>query len=89
MLWDKINAVGSFDGGSPSSTVVKYYQDKDKWTCVKSMPTARLSAGVGVINDKIYLVGGYGKDGICKVVECYDVHTDSWSVLSDMNVGRQ
>ena len=56
---------------------------------MRSMPRARSRACVGVINDKMYVVVGYDGSGVVlKVVECYDVKTDSWSRVRDMNVGR-
>ena len=54
------------------SCVEKYDPDEDRWTSVRSMSTALQYAGIGVINDKLYVVGGHNiRDGSpIKVVIC-------------------
>ena len=86
---DDICTVGGHDKSSALSGAEKYNQDEDRWTHVRSMSTARCDAGVCMINDKIYVVGGYdGRGVVYKCAECYNVKTDSWSRVRDMNVGR-
>lgn len=49
------------------------------------MPTARKEAGVGVIDGKLYVVGG--RDGdyqLLSVMEAYDPATDSWTTLAPL-----
>ena len=57
---------------------------------MRSIPTGRYGAGVGCLGDMMYVVGGWGGGGgsVIKSVEVYNVDTDSWSKVRDMDVGR-
>lgn len=46
------------------------------------------SAAVAVINDKLYVAGGYGKGMKENEVEVFDPATGTWTVLAPMQVGR-
>lgn len=49
------------------------------------MPTARSSFGVGVVNKKIYAIGGFP---ITNVNEEYDPSTDTWTIRKPMPTAR-
>ena len=50
-----------------------------KWVYVSDMINERFSHSVGVLQDKIYVVGGINSKGnAVKVIECYDPSTDVW-----------
>lgn len=59
----------------------------NKWETRSPMPTARNHAAVGVVNDKIYVIGGrLGAGFITRasntdIVEAYDPATDQWGAL--------
>mgnify|MGYP000350325636 FL=1 len=55
-----------------------------QWNFVASMTTARSTVGVAVLNGKLYAVGG--RDGLACLnsMECYDPHTNKWSVTCPM-----
>lgn len=59
----------------------------NKWESRSPMPTARNHAAVGVVNNKIYVVGGrLGAGFITRasntdIVEAYDPATDQWGAL--------
>jgi hypothetical protein len=53
------------------------------WTTMASMPTARETPGIAVLNNKIYVIGGTGSAGWLTSVEVYDPSTNAWSVLPD------
>lgn len=52
------------------------------------MSAMRSTAGVAVLNSRLYVVGG--RDGsLChRSVECYDPHTNKWSARAPMNKRR-
>ena len=65
------------------------------WENVAKMSTRRFSPGMAVLNDKIYVAGGFGDLGhgsVCGValrtVECFDPRTHTWSYVADMNIAR-
>lgn len=45
------------------------------------------SAGVGVLNGKLYVVGGYNGQTAEKTCEVYDPQTEKWSLIAPLNVG--
>ena len=59
------------------------------WTTKASMPTATAYFGVGVVNGRIYAVGGAGGDGIVSNLLEYDPITNSWSNKTPMLTPRQ
>ncbi|MBU4190054.1 MAG: hypothetical protein KJ886_03545 [Candidatus Thermoplasmatota archaeon] len=99
---DKIYAIGGcyYSGPKDSriahyvSTVECYDTSNDMWTAKASMPTARADLAVGVVNGKIYAIGGnhydeYGEsEEDYSLVECYDPSTDSWSKEASMSAAR-
>lgn len=69
------------------STVEEYDPKTDTWSERSSMPTARNHAAVGVVNNKVYVIGGrLGSAFIftasnTNVVEEYDPATDQWGLV--------
>ncbi|XP_061643794.1 kelch-like protein 3 isoform X5 [Phyllopteryx taeniolatus] len=72
------------------STVEAYNPKSDEWTYVTPMNTRRSSVGVGVIDGKLYSVGGYdGASRQClSTVEEYDPASDQWGYVADMSTRR-
>ena len=68
----------------------------NRWESKKVMPTARNHPAIGVVNGKIYVIGGrIGANNIgglvasnTDVVEEYDPATDSWRALNRMPTAR-
>jgi len=60
------------------------------WTQKADMPTARFVASSGVVDGKIYVIGGQpGKGMAClKTVEEYDPATDTWTKKANMPMVR-
>ncbi len=58
---------------------------ENSWTTKTRMPTARSSFGVGVVNKKIYAIGGFP---ITNVNEEYDPSTDTWTTRKPMPTAR-
>jgi len=62
----------------------------DSWTTRADMPTPRWGLSTGVVDGKIYAIGGgqnpYGN--YLSIVEVYDPKTDTWTKKANMPTGR-
>lgn len=59
---------------------VEYYDlREEKWFQAAEMPNRRCRAGLAVLNDKVYAVGGFDGSLRVRTVEVYDPVTDNWS----------
>jgi N-acetylneuraminic acid mutarotase len=79
------------DTDEPGTTVEEYDPATNQWTTMAPMPTGREGLAVGVVNNKIYAIGGVGRDcnpNPCTVVEEYDPATDQWNIKAPMPTGR-
>ena len=95
---DKIYVIGGrrpreFDILSEFLTMVEEYTPAtDKWTTKDSiLPTGRSSLAVGVVNNKIYAIGGWnGSKNVSYLttVEEYDSETNKWTTKASMSMGR-
>jgi uncharacterized protein (TIGR03437 family) len=63
-------------------------QTSNTWRIGTPMPTSRQGAFIGVIGQKIYVVGGDNASGLLKVNEVYDTATDSWTTAAPMPTAR-
>ncbi|XP_029348588.1 kelch-like protein 3 [Acyrthosiphon pisum] len=52
------------------------------------MSTERYGLGVGVLNNRLYAVGGAGNVETLKSVEYYDPTLDTWTPVAEMSVRR-
>jgi len=61
-------------------------QAEDSWTAKTPMPTERLDSVTGVVNGKIYVIGGWvpPKGAKTNKVEVYDPATDTWTEKASM-----
>jgi N-acetylneuraminic acid mutarotase len=60
----------------------------DSWVSKASMHQARRGMGVAVVNGKIYVIGGYTKNGVVGTNEEYDPATDTWTLKKPMPTPR-
>ncbi|MFC1714733.1 sigma-70 family RNA polymerase sigma factor [Candidatus Poribacteria bacterium] len=60
----------------------------DTWAEKTDMPTARYGLCCGIVNGKLYAIGGAGDLGIFVTVEEYDPQTDKWVKKADMPTKR-
>ncbi len=60
----------------------------NSWDTMAEMPTARSLLGVGVVNGKIYAIGGERGAGAVGVNELYDPATDTWIPKESMPTSR-
>jgi len=58
------------------------------WVSKAPMQEARCSVGVAVVNDKIYAIGGIGKNGFIATNEEYDPATNTWIFREPMPTPR-
>ncbi len=82
---------GDGDGGVPRNEFMLAPQQGQggKWTKKADMLNARRSSAVGVVDGKIYVIGGQGSDGRNVAhVEVYDPVKDTWSKKSNMPTPR-
>ncbi|XP_029341287.1 kelch-like protein 2 [Acyrthosiphon pisum] len=77
-------------GGSTlqSDTVECYYPSLDTWNPVAKMSVHRRSAGVGVLNGVLYVVGGHNGFKCLSSVEAYTPSTGVWTTIADMHMPR-
>lgn len=59
-----------------------------QWTAVAQMNTQRAWPGVAILDNSIYIIGGF--DGINRLrsVEVYNPDQDTWAFISGMNICR-
>ncbi|KAK3565115.1 hypothetical protein QTP86_033167 [Hemibagrus guttatus] len=72
------------------ASVEAYNPKTNDWVFVAPMNTRRSSVGVGVVDGKLYAVGGYdGASRQClSTVEEYDPVTNKWDYVADMSTRR-
>jgi hypothetical protein len=56
----------------------------NSWETMAEMPTARIAVCLGVVNGKIYAIGGVANSGVTNVNEVYDVATNTWTTVKPM-----
>lgn len=52
------------------------------------MQSQRCSAGVAVLGDKLYAVGGRDGASCLRTVECYEPYTNKWTMCASMTRRR-
>lgn len=65
------------------STVEMYDPKTNKWETRKSLPAPRDGFSLSVINDKIYVIGGFSVSETVSSVYVYDTKKDVWDTSSD------
>ncbi len=64
---------------SGSSTYDVYDPATNTWATSSSLPTIRINPGVGIINDRVIIVGGFMGDGVVASVDIFNITTGTWS----------
>ena len=79
---NKIYVIGGYHGNTFMPTCEALDLESNKWDFMASLSCARYQAGVAVLNRKIYVCGGWTGNGLATgSVECYDVASNTWSML--------
>lgn len=77
-------------GGTAVSEVDLFDPDNGKYySAVTSIPTPRSFAGITVLKDKFYVIGGISTSGVSSAVEEFDPMTLTWKTLSNSPVSLQ
>lgn len=61
---------------------------EESWYQAAEMPSRRCRAGLAVLNEKVYAVGGFNGSLRVRTVDVYDAETDSWSTCTSMEARR-
>jgi len=69
------------------SMVEVYDPATDTWEEKQGLPTARFKPGAVVINDKIYVIGGFSDGVMSSRVDVYHPETDTWEDATDFPKG--
>lgn len=68
---------------------VECYDLKDhKWLMAADVPTRRCRAGLVLLCNKVYAVGGFNGSLRVKTVDVYDIQTNTWTSGVDMEARR-
>ena len=59
-----------------------------KWMPVTSLSIGRSGAGVAVVDNMIYVCGGFDGSQHLSTVECYNPRMDMWTNVSSMSNAR-
>ena len=65
-----------------------YDPSKNNWTLKSPIPTERMGAAAGVIDGKLYVVGGTGTFHTLNVLEVYNPASDTWTTKSPIPTPR-
>ena len=52
------------------------------------MLTPRSNFGISVIDDRLFVAGGFNGFTTIQAVECYDSEADQWSDVQEMEISR-
>lgn len=76
---NQIYAFGGTPG--PSRATWKYDPSSGQWTDdLAPMPVASIYGSAVTVGDAIYVIGGYGDQGLTPVVQRYDPAADAWNI---------
>lgn len=88
-----IYAIGGQNASGSCANVEKYDPSTNTWSNCAPLNQGRLGAGVAVINDLIFVVGGASQtqntQTTLDTVECYDQKTGCWSYVASMETSRK
>ncbi|MFD6177470.1 MULTISPECIES: S8 family serine peptidase [unclassified Isoptericola] len=71
---------GTFDGVDGTADVYAYDPRTLRWDEKEPMPQARMKPGGAFVDDRLYVIGGWGAPGsMVDVTAIYDPRTDSWT----------
>lgn len=81
------------DCASPTGVLQAYDPATDTWTTKTPMPVPGTEPGLvyvfaTVLNDRLYVLGGLGYNGMYSIVNIYDPASDTWSNAPPMPTAR-
>lgn len=72
--------MGGFDGHSRLSTCERYDPSSNEWTNILDMPHQRSNFGIEVLDEMIFVIGGYNGLYTLPHCECLDVTENQWYI---------
>jgi len=89
---DKIFCIGGNSGINKRIDVMEtevYSPDFDQWTVVAQLSMGQSEAGACLVNDRIFIVGGYcwSARRCIKVIQTYDSDNDTWERVGNLPRG--
>lgn len=87
---DKIYAIGgqnSMYNYTGLANVEEYDLANDTWSNKTPLPSPRSYFAIALVNDEIYVIGGYSQGLKVDTVEEYDITSESWSTKTPMPGG--
>lgn len=75
---DYIYACGGSDGVDVQKTVERFNIKEHTWSKAPPMSTPRLGHAAAVLNNKLYVIGGYDGKEPLDTFECFDPVLDKW-----------
>ncbi|KAL9883606.1 uncharacterized protein ACN427_010838 [Glossina fuscipes fuscipes] len=84
-------AVGGFkdNTGEYLSSVERHNPGADTWCAAADISARRCGAGIGVLNNILYAVGGYDGQMVYKSAEAYNPESNQWHSVADMSLCRR
>lgn len=80
--------VGGFDGANRLRSAEAYSPVANTWRTIPTMFNPRSNFGIEVVDDLLFVVGGFNGFTTTFNVECYDEKTDEWYDAHDMSIYR-
>ncbi|XP_078080629.1 kelch-like protein 10 isoform X2 [Mustelus asterias] len=80
--------VGGFDGANRLRSAEAYSPLTNTWRTLPTMFNPRSNFGIEVVDDLLFVVGGFNGFTTTFNVECYDEKTDEWYDAHDMSIYR-
>lgn len=74
--------------GVTSPNAWRYDVDAREWDRLPALPTSRGSAATAVVDDRIYVIGGYNLNMPTDAVESFDPRTETWREHAPMPTPR-
>lgn len=80
--------VGGFDGANRLRSAEAYSPVTNTWRTIPTMFNPRSNFGIEVVDDLLFVVGGFNGFTTTFNVECYDEKADEWYDAHDMSIYR-
>lgn len=78
----------NFTDGTSGRYVEAYTPGTDQWSPKALAPTARYATAGAVLNNALYVAGGFTGTEYNNTLEVYDARSDAWLTLTDMPTSR-
>ena len=86
---DKVIVIGGFINGSATNYCLQFDTSNYSWKEIARMNKARSGAACAVFEERVVVAGGWGSHySILNSVESYNVHSNRWSQMPNMNTAK-